>query len=69
MFNEFVVPTIKPFVQVDSTMCTLFLNDLRSVESENESSDFPAERKDKIWAGPNCTCPCRCTCTCKCKFG
>ena len=69
MFNEFVVPTIKPFVQVDSAMCTLFLNELRSVQVEKDFSALPTESRNKIWAGPSCQCPCKCTCTCKCKFG
>jgi len=72
MLKEFLVPSIRQFVQVDSAMCTFFLNELRSLEAENKLSGLSADSRHKIWGGRrgSCECPCKCTCTCKCKvFG
>lgn len=67
--SHFINPTIRDYIQIDSTRC------IDALEWRTPDHDMTTDGHDgitdRLLMAPDCLCPCqcpcRCTCTCECQ--
>lgn len=59
-------PVLKPFVTVDTTLCTFALD--KGLRQTPEKNNFMSlgHWDSRLYAAANCRCPCQCPCQCTC---